>query len=258
MKRVLLTIATSGLFFVGGLGVTVAQDDPSDDPAVPVELYACSYNEGHGPSDLDAVTASWNSWADTRGLNDYSAWTLTPFYYGEDQDFDVLWLGVSPSGQAMGAAQDDWVKNGGEIAAEFNQILTCNAHVNFAAVEYKTPPERSDPGNIILAFSDCNMEEGKTYGDLEPAIKGWADYRTSTGSDTGIWALFPAFGGGGEEFDFKWIQSYQNMTTQGVDYDEYSAGGWKKAQELFSGIVSCDSSRVYFAQNRRMAEDDEE
>jgi hypothetical protein len=48
-----------------------------------------------------------------------------------------------------------------------------------------------------------------------------------------MWVFFPAYGGGGEEFDFKFIAAWQNLEDQGVDYDQYSESGWMKAEELF-------------------------
>ena len=106
-------LATGSIVLAAGLNNAVAQDDDDDHGAVPVEIYTCSYAEGMGPADLDAVIAKWNTWADEREMNDYSAWTLTPFFAGPEQEFDVIWMGVTETGQAMGAAQDDWIANGG-------------------------------------------------------------------------------------------------------------------------------------------------
>ena len=160
----------------------------------------------------------------------------------------------------MGAGQDDYLANGTEIAAGFAEVVTCAAHVNFAAVEFKAPPEREDPSdNIVISFSDCNIAEGKSFDDdVAPAIRAWAEYRTEQGSEAGRWVLFPAYGGGGEEFAYKSVTAHQNHEAKGVDWDAYSAGGYKKAQEIFRGVSNCDSSRVYNATNRRRAVDDEE
>jgi len=261
MKKILIALATGSLVIAAGCSNGVAQDEEkASEPVVPVEIYACNYNEGMGPADLDAVSAKWNAWADGQGLNDYTAWTLMPFYFGENQDFDFLWLGVSPTAQAMGAAQDDWLANGGEIGAEFQRISTCDGHSNFAAVEFKAPPEREDPSdNIVISFSDCNIAEGKNFDDdVAPAIRAWTEYRTETGSEAGRWVLFPAYGGGGEEFDYKSVTAHQNYEAKGADWDTYSAGGYKKAGKLFRGVGSCDSSRVYNATNRRRAVDAKE
>jgi len=259
MKKNFTLLATSSLILALGTSTSVAQDDDQSDAANPVELYACNYNEGKGPSDLDAVNKKWNSWADKRDLTDYSAWTLVPFYSSPEQEFDFLWLGVSPSAKAMGRGQDEWLAEGGKIAAEYDEVGPCNVHVNFAAVEVKAPPEREDPSNIVIAFSDCNISDGVSFGDdIAPALGEWGEYRASHGSTAGIWVFFPVYGGGGEEFDFKYISAYQNLEDQGADWDQYSAEGRFKARELFAGKVSCDSQRVYIATNVRRAEDDED
>jgi len=256
MKKTMLTLAAGGLILATGFSNLFAQDD-DDDGAVPVELYTCKYAEGKGPSDLDAVVADWNAWADEREMNDYSAWTLVPFYSSPEQDFDVAWMGVVPTGKGMGAVQDDWIANGGKLAAAFDGVTPCDSHSMFAAVQFKDPPEREDPSNVVIAFSDCKVGEGKSFtNDVAPALTAWAEYRTSQGSTAGHWVFFPVYGGGGEEFDFKFVASHGNFEEQGVDFDNYEPG---KAREIFpAGLLSCDSSRVYIATTRRMGESDDD
>jgi hypothetical protein len=67
--------------------------------------------------------------------------------------------------------------------------------------------------------------------------------------------LFPAYGGGGEEFDFKYVASWRTHEQQGIDYDSWDPD---KNEELFDGVLDCDSSRVYNATNRRRAAEEEE
>lgn len=250
MKKILISLAASGLVFTVGFSNSAAQEE-DDDSAVPVEIFTCNYTEGHGPADLDEVTAKWNAWADGQGLNDYNAWTLTKFYSGDSQEFDFVWLGVSSTAQALGAAQDDWLANGGEVGAEFERISTCGSHSNFASLQFKEPGEREDMSTSVVAFSDCNIEEGKSFADdVAPAIAAWAEHRTAQGSKAGHYVLFPVYGGGGEAFDFKYVSTHASHEEQGVDYDSYDAD---KARELFSGVLECDSSRVYNSTNRRRA-----
>ena len=255
MNRLLLTLVTSGFAFAGGLSAAVAQDD--DDGAAAVEIYTCSYADGKGPADLDKVTAKWNKWADDQGLTDYSAWTLTPFYAGPEQDFDVIWLGVTATGEGMGGVQDMWLAKAGTLDDEFDSVSPCDAHAMFAAVQFKEPPEREDPSSIILDFSDCTIGEGKHFStDVAPALKAWGEFRAGHGSTAGMWVFFPVYGGGGEEFDFKFVVSHANYSEQGADFDNYDPA---KAREIFpDGLLECDSSRSYIATNRRMAEDDDE
>lgn len=256
MKKILLMLASSGLVLVLGTGNLLAQEE-EDSGAAAVELYACKYQEGMGPADLDKVTAKWNKWADDNELTDYAAWTLTPIFSGPEQDFDVLWLGVSPTGAALGAGLDTWIAKGGEIAAEFDKVAPCNAHGMFAAVEFKDPPERDNPSQVIMSFSDCSIGEGMRFSkDVAPALTGWSEFRASHGSTAGIWALFPVFGGGGEEFDFKYVTGHGSLEESGQDFDAWDGD---KARELFPmGMLDCDASRVYLARNvRRMSDNDD-
>ncbi len=256
MKRFLVTLATGSIVLAAGLNNAVAQDDDDDDGAVPVEIYTCSYAEGMGPADLDAVIAKWNAWADEREMNDYSAWTLTPFYAGPEQEFDVIWMGVTETGQAMGAAQDDWIANGGELQAMFDRVAPCDAHGLFAAVQFKEPPDREDSSSVVVSFRDCKIADGKSFADdVAPAMAAWAEFRTGHGSTAGHWAFFPAYGGGGEEYDFKAVGSYGSHAEHGTDWDNFDPD---KAREIFGGVSDCDSARVYNATNRRMAASDEE
>ena len=261
MKKVIASLGAACVVSLGGFGNALADshEEAEAEAAVPVEIYACRYNEGKGPKDVDAATAKWNAWADDRGLKDYYASTLVPFYFGPEQEFDFLWLGVSPTAKGLGAAQDDWIANGGKIQDEFNKTSTCDGHSNFAAVKFKSPPDRGDDDNFIVSFSDCKMAEGINFGkDIAPALGQWAAYETENGSQAGMWVLFPAYGGGGEEFDFKFVSSHASLEEQGSDWDNYSESGWAKAEELFQGKLRCDSSRVYISTVRRRIDDSEE
>ena len=250
MKRLLISLASGSFVLAAGLNNAIAQDGDDDASARPVELYICNYNEGMGPADLDSVSSKWNEWADGQELNDYSAWTLTKFYFGSEQDFDYIWLGVAADANSLGAGQDEWLVSGREVAAMFLRISSCDTHVLFASLEFKAPPEGDRP-KVVASFSDCNIADGKNFSDdVAPAIAAWAKFRTEQGSNSGQYVYFPTYGGGSEEFDFKWVSTYGSHAEQGTDWDNWDAD---KARELFSGVIDCDSSRVYDATNRRRA-----
>ena len=81
MKRTFVLLATSGLIctFMTGPAVADSHADSELDPASPIELFTCNYNEGQGPADLDKAVDAWNAWADRQNLAEYSAWTRGPF-----------------------------------------------------------------------------------------------------------------------------------------------------------------------------------
>ena len=79
----------------------------------------------------------------------------------------------------------------------FNDVWSCDAHMNYATLQFKKPPERKNPNNVVLSFSDCTMADGVTFDDLVPSLMEWSKYREGHGSTSGMWVLFPAYGGGG-------------------------------------------------------------
>ena len=113
MKKILITLAVSGLICTVGAGTALADSHVEGElkPPSPVELWACSYNEGKGPADLDKAIAGWNAWADKNQMNDYFGWTLVPYYFSSEQDFDVLWLGDTDAGLCLrlGSEREAWV-----------------------------------------------------------------------------------------------------------------------------------------------------
>ena len=260
MKRLLTGLVSCSLMLSSGIGIADEHEGEADEAnvATPVEMFACKYNEGKGPADLDAATRKWNAWADKNGVDDYSAWTLVPYYSGPEQDFDVIWLGGSDNAKTLGRVQDTWLATGSKEAAGFAEVVSCDVHAAYAVLRIKKPPKRDNPSNIVISFSDCNTAEGVTFDDLYMPLIEWGKYKGDNGSTAGMWVFFPSFGGGGEEFDFKWVTAYQNLENMGADWDQFSASGWQKAGELFAGKLQCDSSRSYLATNRRMAAQDDE
>jgi hypothetical protein len=254
--RKLFVMLVSGTFMLSA-GIVSAdsheKEDGGDAVVFPLELFACSYNEGQGAADLDAAIDAWNEWADEKGLSDYTAWTLVPYYMGPEQDFDMLWLGVAPDAAALGRAQDSYIGSGGDVQAAFGKAISCEAHAGFTVIGFKAPAERENPGQSVVSFSDCNLADGVSFSDLSPSLREWAEYKAEAGSAAGIWTFMPGFGGGGEEFDFKYVASWQNLEEMGSDWDQGIGEGWKKGAELFGGKVECDSSRVYLSTMQRRA-----
>lgn len=233
-------------------GTVVAAENDAGLKVIPVELYACKYKEGQGPGNLEEVIATWTSWADKQGMDDYAAWTLTPFYYGAEQEFDVIWLGAGKNAVALGAAQDMYLEKGGKVAQGFAGVLDCEAHVNFASLNFKTLPKGETPDNSVLTFSDCSYKDGATFEALGEAMGKWATHLEGEGSEAGIFHWYPVYGGGGEKFDFKWLQAHKNFSALGKDFDSYgNGGGYKINRELFRDLIECDSTRAYVAKSRR-------
>ena len=260
MKKFVTALLSCSLMLSVGIGIADEHEGKAEEAnvATPVEMFACKYNDGKGPADLDVATKKFNAWADKKNIDDYSAWTLVPYYASPEQDFDVLWLGGSEKAKALGRVQDTWLATGGKEQEGFNDVITCDVHAAYSVLQMKKPPKRENPSNIVISFTDCNTTGEATFDDLYMPLKEWGEYMGENGSTAGMWVFFAAYGGGGEKFDFKWVDAFQNLEDMGADWDHFSEGGWQKANELFEGKLRCDSARTYLATNRRMAADDDE
>ena len=253
MKKILLSTFFASLVFLVGSGGVYAQDDGM--LIIPIELFTCTYNDRQGPDDLDKVIDKWNAWADMNGTDDYAAWTLTPYYFGPDQEFDMIWMGAGKTAVALGQAQDDYNANDEGLIDDFAEVLDCDSHSNFASVNYKAPPEGATPASSVLTFSDCKYREGATFSAVSAAMAQWSQHLSDEGSVAGVWHWYPAYGGGGEEFDFKWLQAHENLADLGADYDRYATGGgFRTRGRLLNHLIDCDSSRAYVAQSRRFVQ----
>ena len=252
-------VVVSGALMMS-VGVAVADGHEGEEEpnvASPIESYACTYNEGMGPADLDAATDKFNAWADKQGIDDYSAWTLVPFYSSPEQEFDVLWFGASEKAADLGRVQDMWLATGSKEAEAFAEVMDCGGHAAFASLRMKQAAESDDDSNFVATFSDCNVADGMTFDDLYGPIKEWGEYKAEAGSEAGHYVFFPSFGGGNEDFDFKWVSTAESFEALGADWDQFNESGWAKANELFQGKLRCDSSRAYVVTPRRSAADDD-
>ena len=253
MKKFFVACFVSCCVMMAGSGTVFAQEDNA--LIIPVELFTCNYNEGKGAADLDKAVEKWNAWADKIGLDDYSAWTLTPYYFGPEQEFDIIWLGAAKDAVALGKVQDAYLLEKDGLRQVFAEVLSCDAHSNFASFNYKATPDGATPANSVITFSDCSYKEGASFAAMNEAMDKWSQHLSDAGSDTAIFHWYPVYGGGGEEFSFKWLQVHKNFAALGADYEIMGNGkGYEVKGELFDGLVDCDSTRAYVAQSRRFVQ----
>jgi hypothetical protein len=256
MKVRQLLAAASAATLLVGTSVSIAQVSESGmGKVLPVELFACSFRDGKDAGDLDRVVDRWNRFMDERSVDSYSAWLLTPYYYGPEQDFDMVWMGASTDGNAMGAGTHQWLTEGGDLQEAFDEVVDCSAHVGLASAQYKAPPGNETPRSSVLTMMDCELNEGKRYSDVKAAELKWAEYQSEAGSENGTWHWFPTFGGGDAEYDYKVVTAYASFVELGADWEQFSNGGGRAASmDIFDDVDECDDARVYVARSIRSAQ----
>lgn len=239
-------------------GNVLAQDAPPFElpsKVVPAEVYVCSFNDGQGPGDLEDTIEGWSEYMDDNEIDDYAAWTLTPHYYGPEQEFDFIWLGAWTDGNAMGAGMDMWYSSGGEHAQNFAEVADCGVHILSGSINYKLP-EGGTPANSVITFSNCTVSDDSNYPEVAIATRSWVELLTAAGSEAAIYHWFPAYGGGGDDTpDFVTLTAFPNYAALGADFERYTNGEmFRENGRLFGGKVDCDIARAYNARQRRAAQ----
>lgn len=244
MKQPITTLLVAvALLLAAGPGQ--AQD--TSPQLTPVEFFPCTFNEGKDMDDLQKVTGRWNDFMDANDDSGYQSWLLVPdFVSGDFAGWDVGWLGAWPSGEAMGESLNIWHTKGTGLQQAFNEVVTCGAHINYAALPMKQV-EGEPPSAPLLTFADCEVERSANMEVGLGAIREWIEYETAAGGDSPHWVFFPAFGEAVDaDYDFKWVTGYRDYPAFGRSWDAYAnEGGWQKAQQIFPGALQCDTDRVY-------------
>lgn len=251
MKKQLSMLFASTLLTLCGASVALAQGSPPW-AVVPVDMWACNFNDRQDMGDLDDWVDKFNAWADAQEDNSYAAWTLTPMYYGPNQQFDLIWLGAWTNGNTMGEGWDLWNATNDGLMNEFQSIVSCSAHGNFGSVAYRLPEGMGTPESAVLAISDCKRNHGVSAAPVGQATRQWVDVLDEAGSKVAIYHWYPIFGGGGEEFDYKSVTAFANYTDVGAHYELMTNGRlFQQSSSLFGHLQDCDSARVYNAKVRR-------
>jgi len=254
IRRFAASAATLAMLFSANAALAQVSESGMG-KVLPVEIYVCSFNDGQDAGDLDKAVEGWTEYMDDQDTNNYSAWTLTPFMFGAEQDFDFLWMGAYTDGNAMGAGIQSWLTEGGEQREAFDKVATCNAHVMLGSAMYKAPSDQQTPASGVITMMDCKLNEGSRYSDIKGAELKWSKYLTENDSAAGYWHWFPTFGGGDADFDYKVVSAYRDFNELGADFEHNANGGGRDtSREIFGDIDECDDRRVYIANSRRNAQ----
>ena len=246
MNRIVTMLTTLLVISFSWLQSAVAQD--AAPKAVPVEFFACNFQDGKGMADLDKVIDKFKAYADQNDVG-YTAWTLTPQFTNdrEEDAFDVGWLGAWPDGNAFGKSQDNWMTKGRDVAKAFGAVIDCsNRHEMASSIAINAPEE--PPGDGVVMFYACSLGDGKSPNDAIAAAGKLSGAMTALGTNASSWLFFPGMGAGDIDFDFWRVVAFNNYTELGAAAETYmNGGGWQKNMEILGPVAGCSSPGVYDA-----------
>jgi hypothetical protein len=238
---VIMVLATS----VAWTQSSHAQDSPQK--AVPVEFFACNWQDGKGMADLQKVIGKFNKYADNNDSG-YSAWVLTAQFENDPEGaFDVGWLGSWPSMKAFGESQDNWMSKGRDVAMAFAEVIDCSGRHEMASSVIINAPD-GPPGNGVVMFYACSQHDGKSGMDAVQAAGKYSASMKALGVDVSSWLFFPGMGAGNIDFDFWRVVGFNNYVELAAAAEVFiNGGGWKKSEETLGAVASCSSPAVFDA-----------
>jgi hypothetical protein len=246
IMKVLLSVLVTLFAIIAWSSQALAQGEDKTPTLNPLEVFTCNYLKGKDRGDLDKVITRWNAWTDDNDPAPYTAWVLTPVFFGPEITFDVVWMGAWPTNADMGKSLQTWQDKGDQMNAAFSKVFSCDQHMSMAVMPMQPPIEPTD--SALVRFMDCSVADGKNPGDAVLAHSKFKKYMASKGSETNAWLFFPGMGAGKIDFDYKLVLANADYPSLAKDSEIISnGGGWMEANKTFGGIADCDSPRMYQA-----------
>ena len=211
-----------------------------------------TYQPGKGLADLQSWGTAFGEVVASNGTP-YRMTTWTPFYANlaalpDIAQFDTLFFGIWPSIADFGRGWDGFFKNGAEVQAALDEIVV-PSNQRSMAVMYALSPSKGQyvPNNGLIRVLGCELGDGKTIGDAYAA--GVTAAQKADEDGVGFNASFMMVPGPGsapsQENHVYLVEAFRSITDYGVGYDKMSRDTRRAIRSVTSGVMSCDSPRLY-------------
>ncbi|HUF72472.1 MAG TPA: hypothetical protein VMR74_06200 [Gammaproteobacteria bacterium] len=204
-------------------------------------------------ADLNDAFDDYNAWADENGINDLTIYLLTPNFYSEDFEFDVIGLNFWPTGAAFGSGNARMAGDPDSLAS-FDGVVDCAAHSLYALVGVKPPTQDPQTGGLF-EFTDCTMQGGRSNDEGIAAVAAASQLFSQWNLNDAHAAMFNIAGLPPDtSYQFKWVTYYPSYETWGSLFDNIVTGGHVQTLgAMLDPVMRCNSSRIYSTSVMRTA-----
>jgi len=240
MKKILLAASTATLIAFAGIPTVLAQENQPT--ARPIEMWACSFNDGMDQDDMNDV---YEEIDEDNGDARYGAWQLNPYLIGNlPNEFDFLYVGSWQNGNVMGEDLTSMHTGAYESNESWGETVTCPGLLFNSWTIH--PGAVEEDGHYFVTLSDCTTAHGVSNAQAMNAIRRYSDYLVENGQTESRSLWFPRHGGGDSDFDFKLVTVYSGPQAWGDAWQwEMENRAFQQRRNFMNGLVSCDESRVY-------------
>jgi len=245
----LVKLAIGCVFGMAGISAQAQQDLP----VLPTEMFACNYVDGSDMTDLNRSFAQFNTWADRAGIDDLTMFLLTPNFFSDDVDYDLIGLNIWPDGAAF-ASGNAKISDDPDAYGSFDGVVECSSHALYALVGVKPPTQDVESGGLF-EFTNCTMKGNRSNNEGIAAIAGVAQLFERYNINDAHAAFFNLAGLAPDtSYQFKWVTYYPSFEAWGRLFDGIVGdGAVQDIDAIVNPVMQCDSSRIYNTTVERMA-----
>lgn len=207
------------------------------------ELFACTYVDGKGWSDLEAAAKVYAAGLKELGDGFEELRSFAWIPYRGNVAFDFLWSTNSENLNEMARRSMAYEasKQSEVSGALFGSVADCETAIAFQEVilEAKTQADLSN-GYIIESYI-CSINPGKDMGDIRKAIKTWHAYSTKIGTPGPV--IMRTLQVGNFPFDLSYFVVHQDLAAYAANTTKYLTGkGIEATQAALDKVQSCTST----------------
>jgi hypothetical protein len=237
LRQLLLVIP----FFAVGLSAQAQEAFP----VLPTEMFVCNFVGNSDMADFNDSFADFNAWADQHGISDLTSYALTPTFFSEDFEYDLIGLNIWGDGASFGSGNAQ-ISSDANALSSFDGVVDCAAHSLYALVGIKPPTQEVAQGGVF-EFSNCTLKGNRSNDEGIGALVAASQLFGQWNLNDAHAALFNIAGLPSDtSFQLKWVTYYPSIATFGALFDHMvNEGGVQALAAIMDPVMECDSSRMY-------------
>ena len=208
-------------------------------PAV-AEVFACTYADGMGWSDVEQAAKVYNAGLKKLGggLEETRSFTWRP--YRGNVPFDFLWSTNSANLNEMARLSMAYEASpeSGISDAFFGAVADCESGIAFQEVIFEAKDQLDFSEGYLIESYVCSINPGKDMDDVREAIKTWHAYSTKIGSVGPV--IMRTLQIGNFPFDVSYFVVHKDLAAYAASSTKYlTSKGAESAQAALDKVQSC-------------------
>ena len=217
-----------------------------------LETIPMKMHEGRDYTDMMATKGALAEFLEA-GNAKYSVYILVPWAVNKGalpigQDWDVIWLGISPSIKDYSNTVDYYLENGASIDAVYAGMRSFDTRsTSMGKTIFQGPQAEPQPNRVVL-LRTCQLNKNKNMGSVESALNNMASSLNNAGSKGTSHIWMPGAGSAtGFENSFFTVRTFPSVSDWGDSFTAYTEGDFSKEQKAVENAATCGAPRMYLS-----------